>query len=119
MIIYNFTENSDHQADKAKFLELSKLVFNLDLNVTKIIRLGKRNDEKCRPLLAGLDSDAAKIEILSQSGKLRRFDQYNEVYIVADKTKFTLWLTKLSMRGRSTKNLLMNLNLEDPREKRI
>ena len=111
LIIYNFPENSDHQADKAKFLELSKLVFNLDLNVTKIIRLGKRNDEKRRPLLVGLDSDAAKIEILSQSGKLRRFDQYNEVYIVADKMKFTLWLTKPSLRGRSTKNLLMNLNL--------
>ena len=49
--------------------------------------------------------DATKIEILSQSGKLRRFDQYNEVYIVAGKTKY---------EREKHKNLLMNLNLEDP-----
>ena len=113
LIIYNFPENSDHQADKAKFLELSKLVFNLDLNITKIIRLGKRNDEKRRPLLVGLDSDAAKIEVLSQSGKLCRFDQYNEVYIVADKTKYEREKHKKlvnelkSRRSKGEKNLII------------
>ena len=113
LIIYNFPKNSDHQADKAKFLELSKPVFNLDLNITKIIRLGKRNDEKRRPLLVGLDSDAAKIEVLSQSGKLRRFDQYNEVYIVADKTKYEREKHKKlvnelkSRRSKGEKNLII------------
>ena len=113
MIIYNFPENSDHQADKAEFLKLSKLVFNLDLNITKIICLGKRNDEKRRPLIVGLDSDAAKIEILSQSGKLRWFDQYNEVYIVADKTKYEREKHKKlvnelkSRRSKGEKNLII------------
>ena len=88
MIIYNFPKNSDYQTDKAKFLELSKMAFNLDFNITKVIRLGKRNGEKPRPLLVGLDNDATKTEILSQSGKLHRFDQYNKVYIVADKTEY-------------------------------
>lgn len=88
LIIYNIPENSDYQTDKAKFLELSKMAFNLDLNITKVIHLGKRNGEKPRPLLVGLDNDATRTEILSQSGKLRRFDQYNEVYIVADKTEY-------------------------------
>ena len=64
LIIYNFPENSDYQTNKAKFLELLKW-FNVDLNITKVIRLGKRNGEKPRTLLVGLDNDATKIEILS------------------------------------------------------
>ena len=88
LIVYNFHENSNYQADKAKFLELSKEVFNLDLQIIKVVRLGKSNNGKPRPLLVGLDNEAEKIEILSQSGKLRRLDQYNEIYIVADKTKY-------------------------------
>ena len=70
LIVYNFPENSDYQAEKAKFVELSNTVFNLDLNITKAIRLGKRNDEKPRPLLVSLDNDTEKTEILSQSNKL-------------------------------------------------
>ena len=65
LIIYNFPENSDYQTNKAKFLELSRMVFNLDLNIAKVIRLGKRNGEKPRTLLVGLDNNATKIEILS------------------------------------------------------
>ena len=86
LIVYNFPENGDRQADKTKFQELSTTVFNLDLIITKVYRLGKRNDDKPRPLLIGLETE--KTEILSQSGKLRRYDQYNDVYIVADKTKY-------------------------------
>ena len=88
MIIYNFPENSDYQTDKAKFLELSKMAFNLDVTIIKVICLGKRNGEKPRSLLVGLDKDTTKTEILSQSGRLRQFDQYNKVYNVADKTKY-------------------------------
>ena len=88
LIVYNFPENGDRQADKTKFQELSTTVFNLDLGITKVYRLGKRNDDKPRPLLIGLESEAEKAEILSQSGKLQRYDQYNDVYIVADKTKY-------------------------------
>ena len=88
LIVYNLPENSDRQADKTKFQELSTTVFNLDLSITKVFRLGKRNDDKPRPLLVGLENETEKTEILSQSGKPRRYDQYNDVYIVADKTKY-------------------------------
>ena len=56
--------------------------------VSKVYRLGKTKDDKPRPLLIGLESETEKAEILSQSGKLRRYEQYNDVYIVADKTKY-------------------------------
>ena len=88
LIAYNFPENGDSPVDKTKFQELSTTVFNLDLSITKVYRLGKRKDDKPRPLLIGLESETEKAEILSQSGKLRRYDQYNDVYIVADKTKY-------------------------------
>ena len=42
LIVYNFHENSNYQADKAKFLELSKEVFNRDLQIIKAVRLGKK-----------------------------------------------------------------------------
>lgn len=69
LILYNFPENSDHQADKAKFLELT-LTLNL---YNQGYSTWKKNDEKRRPL------------------RFHWFDQCNQcndVYIVADKTKY-------------------------------
>ena len=88
LIIYNFSENPDLQADRSKFQELSATVFDLNLNMTRVTRLGKRNDEKPRPLLISLENDNERAKILSQSGKLRRHNLYKNVYIAADKTKY-------------------------------
>ena len=67
LIVYNFPENGDRQADKTKFQELSTTVFNLDLSITKVYLLGKRNDDKPRPLFIGLESETEKAEISSFS----------------------------------------------------
>ena len=86
--MYNFPESNDRAADKTAFLELCSAVFHLNIDITKAFRLGKKNGDKHRPLLIGLEHEENKSSILSCSHKLRNHDQYKCVYIVSDKTKF-------------------------------
>ena len=88
LIIYNFPEISDYQANKE---EVSKIVFNLDLSITNVICLGKRNDEKPRLLFVGLDNNGTKSKFFLSPAS------------------FVLWLTKLNMRGRNTKEVVDEL----------
>ena len=42
IIVYNFPEASDHQSDKDSFVNFSTSVFNCNVNIKKMLRLGKR-----------------------------------------------------------------------------
>jgi len=43
---YNLPEKSDREADKKIFAELCKATFSEEFAVSKILRLGKKNDKK-------------------------------------------------------------------------
>ena len=87
LIVHNFRESSDSKSDTPEIKDLLKYVFDLDVNLTKVARLGHRNESKPRPLLISLEDVLARGSILFQSGKLRNFDQHKNVYIVPDRTK--------------------------------
>ena len=87
LIVYNLIEPSDSKADTPKIKELLNTVFGHDVNLSRISRLGRRNESKPRPLLISFDDVVVKGTLLSQSGKLRNFDQYKNVYLAPDRTK--------------------------------
>ena len=60
-VILLFTEKSDHEADKKLFAELSKTIFSEEFAVTKVLRIGKRIENKHRPLLIVLKHEMDKI----------------------------------------------------------
>ena len=51
IIVYNLPEKLDYEADKKLFAELSKTIFSEEFAVTKVLRIGKRIENKHRPLL--------------------------------------------------------------------
>ena len=69
VIVYNFPEASDRKADIGSFLNMCKEVYNSDISVNKVVRLGKKFAEKQRSLivLISLKHDADKSLLLSQS----------------------------------------------------
>ena len=88
VIIYNMPEATDHAADKVSFLALCKTVFNLDVLVTRVIRLGKRQESKHRPLLVCFAHEDVKTTVISRSNLLRHHDKFERVFIAPDRTKF-------------------------------
>jgi len=85
LIVYNLAE-SESQSDESILLELCSSVFNLNVALTKTIRLGRRNDSKPRPVLACFADVNIRNAILSFSGKMRKYDKYKATYIVPDRT---------------------------------
>ena len=71
VIIYNLPEQADRAADKAKFTEVCKSIIDRDIDVVKLFRLGQKIDNKHRPLLVGLSSEADKQSLLSAASHLR------------------------------------------------
>ena len=87
MLIYNLPETSSSQ-DENWFTDLCKSVFDIDVKVTKILRLGKPVEEKARPLLIVIEDLSHKEFIVSHSYYLRHHSQYENIYISTDRTKF-------------------------------
>ena len=87
LIMYNYPEGADLSADKESFISLCSTVFDLNVEVDKVLRLGRRLEEKHRPLLVRLTSECDKHAILSQTPRLRFHDQYKRVFISQDKTQ--------------------------------
>ena len=88
LIIYNLPEKSDCEIDKKLFAELCKTIFSDEFTVSKILRLGKRNENKNRPLLVVLKHEIDKSFLLANSAKLRQHDSCKTVYFSPDRTKF-------------------------------
>lgn len=88
IIVYNLPEAKDREADKGSILSLCKTAFDFDIPITKIIRLGKKVDNRHRPLLVGFEHEDDKVIILSRAYLLHRHDQYKRVFIAPDRTKF-------------------------------
>ena len=87
VIIYNLPE-TDPSRDKTWFIDLCKRIFDINVNVTKILRLGKHVENRARPLLVVVDDLSHKEFLVSHSYYLRRHSEYKDVYITTDMTKY-------------------------------
>ena len=85
--MYNYPEGADLSADKESFISLCSTVFDLNVEVNKVLRLGRILEEKHRPLLVRLTSEYDKHAVLSQVPRLRFHDQYKRVFISHDMTQ--------------------------------
>lgn len=87
IIVYNFPEKSDQKGDMEAFKALSDTVFKLDLSIEKTVRLGRKVDNKTRPLLLILEDFDEKNYLLSHSHFLKRHDVYGKVFIAPDRSR--------------------------------
>ena len=87
VIIYNLPEQANRAGDKTKFTEVCKSIIDRDIDVVKLFRLGRKIDNKYRPLLVGLSSEADKQNLLSAAPHLRSSKEFKQVYINTDMTK--------------------------------
>ena len=85
LIVYNLPETSD---DKKHFTDICSTVFKLDADVVSLRRLGRQIENKHRPLLLSLEDVDDKEFITSRSYFLRRHEEFNNVYISVDMTKY-------------------------------
>ena len=84
LIFYNFSEASD----QLKVQELFLTIFSLEeVQLTRTALLGRRNGPKVRPLLVCFDDALIRGTILSQSSRLRKHEQFKNIYISPDRTK--------------------------------
>lgn len=85
LIVYNLKETSpfNRVAEMDAFTNLCRSAFSLDVKITKVLQLGKKLDDKIRPLLIGLDSEDT---ILSNSPHLRSIEEFSDVFISPDLT---------------------------------
>ena len=60
VVVYNLPEESNPTAEKDQFVKMCKEATDLDVNVQKLFRLGKKSDNKARPLLICLESEGEK-----------------------------------------------------------
>ena len=88
IIVYNFPEASDNQSDKDLFADFCSSVSKHKGNINKIMRLGKKVPNKHRPLLLSFEHYEDKGLLFSRTHLLQHNDQYNDVFIVPDRTKF-------------------------------
>jgi len=63
--MYNYPEGADLSAEKESFIFLCSSVFGINVEVDKVLRLGRRLEGKHRPLLIKLRSESDKLAILS------------------------------------------------------
>ena len=84
IIIYNFPEDT---AERDKLLKICKDSADLDIKIHKLFHLGRKTDNKARPLLVALESEVEKLELLSRALKLRFHEEYKNIFIAQDMTK--------------------------------
>ena len=70
IIVYNLPEPSDRAADKVSFLALYKTIFYQDASVIRVTSLGRRLENKHRPLLVCFEHEDDKTTVISRSNLL-------------------------------------------------
>lgn len=93
MILYGLPEPSGADSSERKsndeqcFRNLAKAEFKIDdLDIDQIFRLGKRTENKSRPLLVRLQDSQARKYILKNAKSLRNSSSYKNVYVSPDLT---------------------------------
>ena len=80
LIVYNLSESStpNAEADKSLFTRLCSSL-SLQVHITAVTRLGKKEPSKTRPLRVCLDNEATKRRILSRSSQLKSKPDWENV----------------------------------------
>ena len=89
LIFYNVPEPTtiSQKTDSAYISDLCRITFNLNVEIIKLFRTGKKIDKKHRPLLIRLSNYEVKAKILSKSFILRQTNPYENIFVSADITK--------------------------------
>ena len=64
-----------------------KDTFDLDFEILKAFRLGKKVPNKCGPLLVQFERENSKAKILGKSYLLKSMEPYSDVYVSVGMTK--------------------------------
>ena len=89
VIVYNLPESAQNsKSDSDTFSALCSSVYNCSFTITKLLRLGKKQSNKIRPLLLCFEHEEDKVTVLSRSHQLRNKEAYKNVFIAPDRTKF-------------------------------
>jgi len=89
VVVHNLPESVDQQEshnDTNSFLEICRSVFNLDVEIIKCYRLGKKQSSRPRSLLIQLSNEMSRNQVLSNAPKLRFSSTMKQVYIQQDMT---------------------------------
>lgn len=111
VVVTNLEESHAEQSsermeeDVKTFTDLVKNVLRLNVEVKKAVRAGAKRDDKPRPLIITLESEAIKWDVLKQGKALREVDdeQLRKVYINPDLPKEErerLWKVRQECRTR-------------------
>jgi len=76
LLIYNYPDGADLSADKESFISLCSSVFDINVEVDKVLHLGRRLEGKHRPLLIKFHSESDKFATLTQASHLRFHEQH-------------------------------------------
>ena len=79
--------NQMHQILSTYVSKLCKDTFDLDVEISKAFRLGKKVLNKCRPLLVQFEKENAKAKILGKAYLLKSTEVYSNIYVLVDMTK--------------------------------
>ena len=89
VIVYNLPEPAqNNKSDSDAFSALCSSVYNSSFTITKLLRLGKKQPNKIRPLLLCFEHEEDRVTVLSHSHQLCNKDAYKNVFISPDRTKF-------------------------------
>lgn len=93
IVIFNLKESQKQKGEERYTEDQQRCdqIFRQELGVQnvvieKLIRIGKRENERNRPLLVKLDNEERKREILKNTKKLRHSTDFERVYIMRDMT---------------------------------
>ena len=89
LIFYNVPEPTtpSWKADSAYISDLCRITFDLNVEIIKSFRIGKKVDKKHRPLLIHLSNYEIKAKILSKSFILHQTNPYENIFVSTDMTK--------------------------------
>ena len=88
IVVHNLPEppTTNSQSDTNCFLGICHDSLDLNVEVTKSVRLGQKQTSRPRSLLLKLSNEASRNQVLSQAPKLRFSSTWNQIYIQPDMT---------------------------------
>ena len=118
VLFFNIPESNASNSLEANINYASKLckdTFNLDVQILKAFRLGKKVPNKYRPLPVQFENENAKSKILAKSYLLKSTESYSGIYVSADmttseRTKHRLVNELKARRARGESNIIIRGN---------
>lgn len=112
LIMYNLKESrgTGEEAEKEDNLKVFNVIHDIDsnlafadveANVVEIVRLGKKQDKKVRPVKVVLKSNDMKARILRKAKNLKKSESFSTVGVSADKTMMERNRDKLLVEERN------------------